>query len=1004
MGSFQAVPGQSACREDGLGQRSLSNGTVLPGNVPGFYAIWAVSEDEAFRRASFEMEPCVKEEACLAERCGQGSTGRQCFGVLGGFSAGASARYKCVSWQLYMAIGIAMAVLYLYLAAYTRFATVLATSEEASHQLYLMMLKMLMNHCASMSVLLSCFLRATMHGPLLESFLSLVMITDGVPPCGNEVFSLHCLLQPWRTQELRQAFDALANTSQVDYSSPTLAEARATLATFHRTTELRSLIFWASLPLVAALLLMWLRIYMARHAQHWLKAAEFSSKVHFDGLDVTCGSYPPEALQQIMAISSRRLWGLSWPLMHCNAWVHSTPPTRSMLGSFCCCLLSPILFIPRLFSKLDLLRFWTETVPLRTCLLYFFWFPAARRCFSTLHCQRLGAAAVLMPGTVMYSNGVLECDLSQPLLLLSLLAGSLWTMWPFFCWFQLYQRRSMDASFRRPYGIMLLGYNTSCWWWEVVVCLQKFLFIVIEAVPFSAVQECFLIVCVSLAAMLCHVTWRPFDHRWFDLLIRLEIKHLLVLLCSAFLCMISLQNWLLPETTVILMASLQGIYVLTLLLSFGHLKLLSTETSSLKHWEKGCLKRFLKFLLAYKRWYNDSEPYIAYDNVHRYVSVLANVGGQCTLPHLPIGRQLEAVSSVEQREVTRELLFTVAALAKDSATMSSFLLDFVVRAAFLMAADLRERHSEADELPQKVDKHAWQEANRKRDLLVIASMAEEQRQRDLLYGKATRGGPSIQKDLELEEEAISGWGLQLLQDAVAETDQSVAMTDAGHGRRPEIGEAVAVVHQKVYRMFSPTIFRRGCTLQELKASMLLLRNTPRDELQQWLDFFEKVWFLEFLDSDKEIHLMSGTRLEQGVHADAMEILKAFRRPRRVTQNALGEPVQDGMDENNIKVYLKWVRFVLYHYCGGIQAVDLGDVMRTRLSRPSRFVIQNQMEKVHEEVVVSVDEDALQRVEKGLEAALAEGLGLEPAQTALERLERGVDRALSLDESADEISL
>lgn len=764
--------------------------------------------------------------------------------------------------------------------------------------------------------------------------------------------------------------------------------------------------------------------------------------MHHQGLDVTCGAYAPEALQQIMAISSRRLWGLSWPLMHCNAWVHSTPPIRSILGSFCCCLLSPILFIPRLFSKLDLLRFWTETVPLRTCLLHFFWFPTARRCFSTLHCQRLGAAAGPMPSMVMYSNGVLGCDLSQPLLLVSLAAGALWTMWPFLCWFQLFQqRRRMDArSFRRQYGIMLLGYNTHCWWWEVVICLQKFLFIVIEAVPFSAVQECFLIVCVSLAAMLCHVMSRPFDHRWFDLLIRLEMKHLLVLLCSAFLCMISLQNWLLPETTVILMASLQGIYVLTLLLSFGHLKLLETDNSSLKHWEKGCLKRFLKFLLAYKRWYNDSEPYIAYDNVHRYVSVLANVGGQCTVPHLPIGRQLEAagqkshaqvrcklsdvprhlqrfsfVSSVEQREVSRELLFTVAALAKDSATTSSFLLDFVVRAAFLMAADFRERHSEADELPQEVDKHAWQEANRKRDLLVIASMAEEQRQRDLLYGRATRGGPSIQKDLELEEEAIAGWGLlQGSQDGVAETDERVAMTDAGFRQPPEIGEAEFLVHQKVYRMFSPTIFRRGCTLQELKASMLLLRNTPRDELQQWLDFFEKVWFLEFLDSDKEIHLMSGTRLEQGVHADAMEILKAFRRPRRVTQNALGEPVQDGDgNENNIKVYLKWVRLVLYHYCGGIQAVDLGDVMRTRLSRPSRFVIQSQMEKVDEEddeneatpeVVISVDEDALLRVEKGLDAALAEGLCLEPAETALERLEQGVDRALSLDESADEISL
>ena len=30
--------------------------------------------------------------------------------------------------------------------------------------------------------------------------------------------------------------------------------------------------------------------------------------------------------------------------------------------------------------------------------------------------------------------------------------------------------------------------------------------------------------------------------------------------------------------------------------------------------------------------------------VHRYVSVLANVGGQCSLPHLPIGRQLEAAT------------------------------------------------------------------------------------------------------------------------------------------------------------------------------------------------------------------------------------------------------------------------------------------------------------------------------------------------------------------------
>eukprot|EP00435_Cladocopium_sp_Y103_P003680 s2693_g1.t1 len=363
VGSFQAVPGQSSCKEDGLGQRSSTPGTVLPGNVPGFYAIWAAaSEDEDLRRARFVL--CLKN----------GSTGRQCFGVLGGFSAGASARYKCVSWQLYMAIGIGMAVFYL--AAYTRFATVLATSEEASHQLYLMMLslgdcsaadipvpeahvnqgrKMFVNHCASMSVLLSCFLRATTHGPLLESLLSLVMITDpgtlafrgwappwcedGAPPCGNEIFSLPCLLQPWRTQELQQAFDALAGASQVEpgqmwncsmdlsgsffvrYSDVALcnlecppAIKRLLFASSGRSaghvgllpsqhgTAVLDLLGVASLGRCAAAV--FAAAHVAAHAQHWLKAAEFSSKVHHQGLDVTCGAYAPEALQQIMAITS----------------------------------------------------------------------------------------------------------------------------------------------------------------------------------------------------------------------------------------------------------------------------------------------------------------------------------------------------------------------------------------------------------------------------------------------------------------------------------------------------------------------------------------------------------------------------------------------------------------------------------------------------------------------------------------------------------------------------
>ncbi|CAK9050522.1 unnamed protein product [Durusdinium trenchii] len=1071
LGSFQAASGQSKCHEDGLGQRSATTGTSIPVNVPGYYAIWAAADLK-----SFEMERCLREEDCLTERCAEGHTGRQCIALLGGFS-GAPSSYQCLSWQLYVAIGIVLTLLYL--VVYTSFAVFLATSASSASQPYLIMMKMLLNHCASMSVLMSCFFRSFAQSGLMELIISYLMITDGAPPCENELFSLPCLLQPWRTKALQDAFAHLASVPQVAYYSTALAQARAALASYQYNTALRLLLFWALLPLAAAmlpclLLLIWLRLYMARHAQHWQPITDFATKIYFFGWDAT-SLYEPEVLERFMAISQTRLWGLSWPLMHSENWTKAEPKIRGLLASIGCCLVSPLLFLPRLLNHLDLLRFWSETEPLRMVMLYCLSFPAARRASQSLYCQELGQTGP--DQVVLYYSGAIECSPSQSLHYLAALGALIWSLWPFLCWWQMCRSRKNgmeEAAFRRRYGIMLLGYNNSCWWWEVVVFLRKFFLIIAEVLPLSPLQRYFFISCVALAALIGQVTAKPSDQRFEDLLTGLEMKQLLVLLISSSLCMMTAQGWLQPFGVVIAVAVLHVLYVATVAFSMGLIGLTAADAQTFKRWEqgtRGCLKRFTKLLVTIKDRQSAGQPYVAYDNAHRFVSVLGSAAGRCPVPHLPIGRQLgEAgrasqwtshmrqvrcklsevprhlkdftwVSLQQRRAVAREILFTVAYIAKSSAVMSSLLLDFVVRATFLIAAE-QSRDAQDDD-PQEVDKHAWQEANRRRDLLVIAKLAEEARLRAAVLGQVVPGGPALQEELRSEKDAVISWGhwdlCHAVQQRLLKEDRSLEPEDFVHLEESQTmafeGEHVPTtptakqlqlpsaaesaralphhegqerVQQKVYKMFSPTIFRRGCTFQELKEALVVLRSTPWEELQLWLEFFERVWFREFLDNDKEIHLMAGTHLETGVGATASEILQSTSRRLHVKQLEL--------DEVNIKVCLKWVRFVLYYYCGGIQAMSLGDVMRVRLSRPSQYLIKAEMaaleitdsEEGHEEqdlelhqslevIHRTVDEDALMRVEQGLDLALARGLSLEPTDLALERLERGIDFVLASDD-------
>lgn len=96
--------------------------------------------------------------------------------------------------------------------------------------------------------------------------------------------------------------------------------------------------------------------------------------------------------------------------------------------------------------------------------------------------------------------------------------------------------------------------------------------------------------------------------------------------------------------------------------------------------------------------------------------------------------------------------------------------------------------------------------------------------------------------------------------------------------------------------------------------------------------------------------------------------------------------------------LKWVRFLLHYYCGGIKVVQLSDVVRTRLSRPARRMIRASMAALHTHPEEDTDEEdgvpspgALERADRGIDAFL----GPLPDEGAMERLDRGIDRALEI---------
>lgn len=481
------------------------------------------------------------------------------------------------------------------------------------------------------------------------------------------------------------------------------------------------------------------------------------------------------------------------------------------------------------------------------------------------------------------------------------------------------------------------------------------------------------------------------------------------------------------------------------------------------------------------------EPYVSYDNVHRFVTVIGRGGDQAAPPYLPSGAELyngQEVNNETQsgsvivrtrlsevgfqrvlegrrtesmltekrfllrttrkefshrfkslgakvplalrRQIARQLLFTAEHIAQTRSTSSISVLDFVVRGMFMIVHDSR---SKLDDGPRELDKSVWVEAHRRKDIVYLASADQAE------GGSQNAPEPTglVDRDRQQLEEMVFLWDHWELCEKVAalrekddwralsredferaaralqqmpDSEETPTKEGAAPGSDWEIesssseGSAAAArirsldevrklretVQKKVARMFSPKIFRRGLLLQEMKHALTKLRQTPPEELKLWLDLFERSWFLEFKATDKELHHLAGTLLENSTNVEFTDILRELPRPEQRERSS-----RHMSEELNLTVCLKWVRFLLHYYCGGIKVVQLSDVVRTRLSRPARRMIRASMAALHTHPEEDTDEEdgvpspgALERADRGIDAFL----GPLPDEGAMERLDRG----------------
>jgi len=302
---------------------------------------------------------------------------------------------------------------------------------------------------------------------------------------------------------------------------------------------------------------------------------------------------------------------------------------------------------------------------------------------------------------------------------------------------------------------MVSGYEPKRWFWEPVIFLRKAACFAVEVIPLSQAGRIQTLLLLAALFATAHVIWNPYDMRANELLNRLEWYQLaLWVACCLGLMLVDI---MMADWSIIVVPGLLVLwhFVYTFLVFYHIVNCLLMHFAHNIHESKSNAADQDGFVASIKhallRWYKTqtlSQPYVALDFNYGWVSICGNRGDEAVPPYIPKGRDaakfhggrptLSQAPTVPPRledktyvktanlwhrlELQRMIMIAIDHIIGDTPIGTAFsvsLLDFVVRAAFVLVRSSRTRYDQLTSGAEEIDKRVLIAAKARRDPILL---------------------------------------------------------------------------------------------------------------------------------------------------------------------------------------------------------------------------------------------------------------------------------------------
>jgi len=939
VGEFQDQPRKTLCKSELRGTQCDRVGLVKCHNKQGY---WITSTG---------VEPCIASpNACLAnERCAKGHTGRQCLTCTPGHARRTDTCFQCPNVFLnaiFLIVSYVVCIVYI-----LGLTTMVVRAASRPQDVHPILFKQFINHMVVFYVCAEIFTEVIKENKVvvdneLATDIGLIMLApmqiigDGMFQTESPVLSMNCLMQDlvhslsWK-DEVRIKYEIANHTM---YSS---IQDTSDLRDYHWWTEIGVAGFWLIWPvfliiggnIVGAYSLI-RQLYSKEHIYD--DAWKFYNDVYSRGFHVAKKNLVQTKWMLWVHEYGITIYQIWWPVRHLRAFLGQSKS-----------------------RVIDWRAFAHESIPLCIAVLFCMYSSCLRGALRAQYCSSLGEGM----GSVMVSASIIECYKFDSLILISIICGLVWGVaLPafYFCRISAVRHRLLDADVQHAWGFLINGYDFRCWWWEMVMFARKLTCITIMAISMNSEARVLLFLLSSVVCGVLHRAFDPYDRRANGLLNKMEWGHLVVWIIATIMILVA--QTIKTPTLSILAPSLVFVmhfgYCAAIFWNmFVHVRASSAANIS---WQKiddmpeGSFRQvFSAKLLAGHQKANRAASYIALDPQYGWVSVCGSRGDEAVPPYILKGRDASDLDNFRPRlseapmvpetadgervltanlferlDLHKVLASGMKHVAEECGVFSASLLEFVIRATFVLARGDKSRQEELRSGTEEVDEHTLEAARRSRDPLFL--LADGKHSGDAAGDKGGNVDEALQDAVtqaELMEEDMKTSHTQIFKVATHRKDVKVSGSHTadsmptGTGRGGADGAGGNVSHSAAKQIVSDEMFqeadqdfeeffeyedskghvateketqraeaeqlhqvrehrmgalvremlmtgtfRHGLPLEDFQFSAMRLQRIPKEDLLVWVDLFEKQWIHKRATAMRSLMRDSGGSVEGSVQA------------------------------------------------------------------------------------------------------------------------------------------